>query len=92
MHIASPETRPYTSSPESNRLTQEGYGTLTVICPGLVIVITPPHVHINVEGAFSAGLLPIMTVGEPGAHGAVVTGIQGCGVNTPIAADVAAAT
>ena len=33
-----------------------------------------------------------MTVGDPGVQGDVVTGIQGCGVNTPKAADVAAAT
>jgi hypothetical protein len=37
-------------------------------------------------------MLAIITVAEPGAHGAVVTGIQGMGVNTPIAADVADAT
>jgi hypothetical protein len=36
--------------------------------------------------------LPIITVGEPGVQGAAVTGIQGWGVNTPAAADVAAAT
>lgn len=40
----------------------------------------------------SAGKLPIMTVGEPGAQGAAVTGIQGIGVSTPIAAAVADAT
>jgi hypothetical protein len=33
-----------------------------------------------------------MTVGDPGAHGATVTGMHGCGVSTPMAADVAAAT
>jgi hypothetical protein len=33
-----------------------------------------------------------MTVGAPGAHGAEVMGMQGCGVRTPNAADVAAAT
>jgi hypothetical protein len=40
---------------------------------------------------FRAGMPPIRTVGEPGTHG-VVTGMQGIGVNTPIAAAVAAAT
>ena len=54
--------------------------------------MTPPQVHINLQELFSAGLLPIITVGEPGVHGAVVTGIQGWGVSTPNAADVAAAT
>ena len=33
-----------------------------------------------------------MTVGEPGIHGAVVTGMHGWGVSTPMAAEVAAAT
>ena len=37
-------------------------------------------------------MLPIMTVGDPGAHGAAVTGTQGMGVSTPSAAAVAAAT
>lgn len=40
----------------------------------------------------SAGILPINTVGAPGAHGEAVTGTQGIGVNTPRAAAVAAAT
>jgi hypothetical protein len=44
------------------------------------------------QEACKAGLLPIITVDEPGVQGALVTGIQGCGVSTPIAADVAAAT
>ena len=37
-------------------------------------------------------MLPIKTVGEPGAHGAGVTGTHGMGVRTPRAAAVAAAT
>jgi hypothetical protein len=37
-------------------------------------------------------MFAIRTVGEPGIHGAVVTGMQGIGVSTPIAAAVAAAT
>jgi hypothetical protein len=49
-------------------------------------------VHINLQLLFNAIFLPIMTVGEPGVQGAVVTGMQGCGVNTPMAAEVAAAT
>lgn len=39
-----------------------------------------------------AGLLAIITVGEPGAQGAEVTGTQGIGVSTPCAAAVAAET
>ena len=40
---------------------------------------------------FRAGMPPIITVAEPGAHGAV-TGTHGIGVNTPSAAAVAEAT
>ena len=40
----------------------------------------------------SAGFPPMSTVGAPGAHGAGITGVQGIGVNTPIAAAVAEAT
>lgn len=41
---------------------------------------------------FNAGLPPTMTVGDPGAHGDAVAGMQGIGVSTPKAALVAAAT
>ncbi len=41
---------------------------------------------------FNADVFPIKTVGEPGAHGAGITGTQGIGVRTPNAAAVAAAT
>jgi hypothetical protein len=54
--------------------------------------MTPAQLHMHFELLFSATLFPTRTVGDPGAQGADVTGIQGCGVNTPIAADVAAAT
>jgi hypothetical protein len=54
--------------------------------------MTPPHVHISLQLLSRAGLWPIMTVGAPGDQGAVVTGMQGWGVNTPDAADVAEAT
>ncbi len=37
-------------------------------------------------------MLPIKTVGAPTIQGAVVTGMQGCGVKTPAAAVVAEAT
>ena len=64
---------------------------MVFIWPGLVIVMTPPHEHWHVQVLVSAGAPLICTVGEPGFHG-VVTGRHGCGVNTPSAADVAAAT
>jgi hypothetical protein len=41
---------------------------------------------------FKAGKFLIITVGEPGVQGATRFGIHGCGVRTPKAADVAAAT
>src|SRR3954451_18034243 len=40
----------------------------------------------------SAGWLPIKTLIAPAIHGAGVTGMQGIGVSTPIAAAVADAT
>lgn len=40
----------------------------------------------------SAGLFEIITVGQPGAQGAGITGTQGMGVSTPSAAAVAEAT
>jgi hypothetical protein len=46
----------------------------------------------RVELSFSAGIFAICTVGDPGAHGALVAGMHGMGVNAPIAAAVAAAT
>lgn len=63
-----------------------------VNCAGATIWITPPQLHINFELFCNAGWPPTNTVGEPGAHGAAVTGTQGIGVSTPIAAAVAAAT
>lgn len=44
--------------------------------------------HLDV--LFKAGILRKVTVDEPGVHG-VVTGIQGVGVSTPLAAAVAEA-
>jgi hypothetical protein len=55
-------------------------------------MITPPQVHMHVEVLFKAGILAMSTVGEPGVQGATITGIHGMGVNTPMAAAVAAAT
>ena len=46
----------------------------------------------HLQVMFKAGMFPIVTVAEPGVHGAVVTGRHGIGVNTPKAALVAAAT
>jgi hypothetical protein len=56
------------------------------------MVMTPPQVQLHVLELVSAGDPLIMTVGDPGDHGATVTGMQGWGVRTPMAADVAADT
>ncbi len=63
-----------------------------VAWPAKVIWITPPQMQLSFELLFSAGIFPSMTVDEPGAHGAGVTGTQGMGVRTPNAAEVAEAT
>jgi hypothetical protein len=60
--------------------------------PGLLIVITPPHVQLQVQVAVNAGIPPICVNVAPGAHGPAMTGTHGAGVKTPIAAEVAAAT
>jgi hypothetical protein len=52
----------------------------------------PPQAHINVQVLLIVGFIPMVTVGEPGVQGADVTGMQGWGVKTPCAAEVAAAT
>src|SRR3546814_259573 len=48
------------------------------------------HMHLQVLS--SVGRLPSSTVGAPGTHGDVVARMQGIGVSTPIAAEVAEAT
>ncbi len=58
----------------------------------MLISITPPQVHINLEESFKVGSLPNIWVGDPGIHGAMVMGMHGMGVKAPIAAAVAAAT
>lgn len=68
------------------------YGTMTVISPGIIMLITPAHMHIRVEVLSSVGISASNTVGAPGTHGATVMGMHGIGVNTPMAAAVAAAT
>ena len=57
-----------------------------------MISIVPPQLHISIELSLRAGWLATSTVDEPGAQGAAMTGIQGMGVSTPEASDVAVAT
>lgn len=66
--------------------------SLTGIWPGSVTEIHPPKLHINEQSLVNIGMLANNTVGSPMIHGVTVTGIQGIGVNTPIAVAVAAAT
>lgn len=47
---------------------------MTVIWPGMLNVITPPQAQLAIHELLTAGLPPIMTVGEPGAHGAGTSG------------------
>jgi hypothetical protein len=63
-----------------------------VSCPGIAMLMTPPHMHMHFEVLLSIGTPPNNTVGDPGVHGVVVLGMHGIGVNTPSAAAVAAAT
>jgi hypothetical protein len=62
------------------------------VVPGLTTEMTPPQLQVSLLLLFNAGELPIKTVVLPGAHGAVVTGMHGIGVKTPMAAAVAEAT
>lgn len=56
------------------------------------MLMTPAQVHMHLEELLRAGMFPIITVAEPGAHGAGITGTHGMGVSTPKAAAVAEAT
>ena len=53
--------------------------------------ICPPHAHIHLPLSSKAGSWQTLTWAA-GFQGAVITGMQGIGVRTPIAAAVAAAT
>ena len=58
---------------------------------GLVTEMTPPQVQKHLALLIRAGTF--ITFTEPGGvHGDVMTGTQGIGVSTPMAADVAEAT
>jgi hypothetical protein len=54
--------------------------------------MTPAHAQAQVDVFVRAGTPLTDTAIEPGVHGAAVTGMHGCGVNTPRAAAVAAIT
>src|SRR6266540_2426097 len=86
-----PPGRSLLFSNQKSRITHH-YATFTVICPGIVIVITPPQVHMHVEVLVRAGAPLIIVIGAPGTQGVLVTGMHGIGVSTPSAAVVAVAT
>lgn len=65
---------------------------LARIWPGLTTEMTPSQVHAHFEVFVSAGTPFSFTVNDPGVHGVAVAGMHGCGVSTPCAAVVAAAT
>jgi hypothetical protein len=67
-------------------------GINSFVVPGFTIWITPAQVHMHLLVLLRAGMPRNKVVGDPGAHGAGMTGMQGMGVSTPNAAAVAAAT
>jgi hypothetical protein len=66
--------------------------TFTLNCPGVFILITPPHEQLHIAVLGRAGKPLILVLNAPGAQGPTGTGTQGIGVNTPSAAAVADAT
>jgi hypothetical protein len=60
--------------------------------PEFWIEIVPPHIQLHVQVLVRAGTPFTFIIALPGAHGAVMAGIHGCGVNVPMAADVAVDT
>lgn len=61
----------------------------SVCCPGCWNLIMPPQTHVRQAVSFSAGNMEVGTVGAPVTQGAGVLGMQGMGVNAPMAAEVA---
>lgn len=59
-------------------------------CPGEVILIVPPIPHTSWQPDVKHKLPPIDTVVFSAVHGPGKTGVHGTGVDTPIAAAVAA--
>ena len=55
-------------------------------------LICPPQAQVHLDSIDAAGMPITVTLAAGGAQGAGTTGMQGIGVSTPIAADVAAET
>ena len=60
--------------------------------PGFCTEIIPCHIHWHLQLLVRTGVPFTFISALPGAHGPVMAGTQGCGVNVPIAADVAVCT
>ena len=65
---------------------------MTVVWPADVTEIEPPQLQVHRLSLVRAGVPPTVTFAEPGVQGAAMTGMQGWGVRTPEAAEVADAT
>ncbi len=63
-----------------------------VTWPGNMMVMTPVHMHMQVQVLVSAGKPLIRTIGDPGVQGLAVAGTHGPGTGAPIAAALAAMT
>lgn len=73
--------------------TKKSYFTSAMaVFPGFVMVIEPPHMHMHLQLSVRAGTPFTFIFALPGAHADVMAGVHGCGVNVPMAADVAVAT
>lgn len=69
------------------------YFTFILACPGFTMEMTPaPLLHIILQSLVKQGFPFIKIDGFVGIHIPAAIGIHGCGVNTPKAAAVAAAT
>ena len=64
--------------------------TVVSTCPAKVMVMTPPHMQLQIDVSFSAGIPAIVVMAEPGVQGDTVMGMHGTGVGVPSAAAVAA--
>jgi hypothetical protein len=60
--------------------------------PGFLIEIVPFHIHEHVQLSVRAGVFFTFICALPGVQADTMAGTQGCGVNVPIAADVAVCT
>jgi hypothetical protein len=65
---------------------------VALVWPAELTVIEPAQPHEHCDESSRAATPPMVTDEDPGLHGPTTRGTHGCGVSTPIAADVAEAT